>query len=205
MAVQRLADEQETAFTAALAAPGGVVGVGRIDQVLPFHFSASGPVRDDPTAVHEVADGQDTLPRLGWSVVASEVGFGWIDHSVPFQRSTSDPVAPPLARYCPTAVQADAELQETPANVASMAVAGIGVGRIVQAVPFQDSASGPADACHPTAIHREADEQDTPVSTLVFHFGSGTGTGWIAHLVPFHFSASGTPLLVWPWPEDFVL
>jgi hypothetical protein len=43
--------------------------------------------------------------------------------------------------YHPTAVQADAELHETPSSSAVMSSAGLGVAWVAQAVPFQRSAS----------------------------------------------------------------
>jgi len=72
----------------------------------------------------------------------------WTVQVVPFQFSARVKVAFVLVTYHPTAVQADAEVHETPDSALDVAPLGVGVDWRVHAVPFQRSASvdeiGPA-------------------------------------------------------------
>jgi hypothetical protein len=71
--------------------------------------------------------------------VVSLRGLGTTDHAVPFQDSIRGR-ARRFVVYIPTAVQALAEMQETPRRMSrSWAGLGLGLGSIDQAVPFQDS------------------------------------------------------------------
>jgi hypothetical protein len=99
---------------------------------------------------------------------------------VPFHRSASVPALEP-----PTAVQADAEVHDTPLSVAPP-WDGLGVGWMTQRVPFHRSASVPA-AEPPTAEHADAEVQDTAFSAPP---PAGLGVGWMRQLVPFHRSAT---------------
>jgi len=86
------------------------------------------------------------------------LGVAWIRQFVPFHRSASDTVAlvppealrPPavLIVVAPTAVQADGAVQDTVLSWLRPWVAGLGLGRNRQAVPFHVSASvsGPPTA-----------------------------------------------------------
>jgi hypothetical protein len=74
-----------------LGTPLGL-GVGLIDQVVPFHLSASVwlalPVNDVPTATQYDEFTQDTANR--WlSMTPSGLGDGLIDQVAPFHTSTS--------------------------------------------------------------------------------------------------------------------
>src|ERR1700722_14739117 len=96
----------------------------------------------------------------------SPVGLGvfWIDHVVPFQRSASVTVVVPLEES-PTAVQALADVHDTPYRKVNDAPAGLGVCWIDHLVPFQRSASVtvvvPLEES-PTAVQALADAHDTP-------------------------------------------
>jgi hypothetical protein len=92
-AVQPVAAVQDTLdrkLKAVLTPVGIGLGVGWIDQVVPFHCSASVvwlvPVPLCPTAEHALAAVQDTPER-----VPPPVGFavGWITQVVPFDCSAS--------------------------------------------------------------------------------------------------------------------
>jgi hypothetical protein len=92
-----------------------------------------------PTAV-QAADVHETpLSPLAVASVGFEVV--WMDQLVPFQRSASVRWVPVLAVKLPTAVQAVADVHETPLSPLAVAPAGFGVFSIDQVVPFQRSAS----------------------------------------------------------------
>ena len=90
-----------------------------------------------PTAMQSFLETQDTPLRAG-SIPAAALGVRWIDQRTPFQRSTRGNVPSPAA-YSPTAVQAAADVHETPARRAS-AVAGLAVVWIDQCPPRHRSA-----------------------------------------------------------------
>ena len=144
-AVQFVADVQETSVSEALWAPVGL-GPVWILQVVPFQRSASAAVEpvlksEVPTAVqfvadvHETASNELSAPPLG-------LGVDCIAQLVPFQRSARvDSVALiplPLAK-APTAMQAAADVHDTPASPLKDAPTGLGVGMdgASQAVPSQ--------------------------------------------------------------------
>jgi hypothetical protein len=63
------------------------VGVGEIDQVVPFQDSASAEVSEYPTAMHDVRP----VHEMSWrKLLFAPAGFGLgtNDHVVPFQDST---------------------------------------------------------------------------------------------------------------------
>jgi hypothetical protein len=107
---------------------------------------------------------------------------------VPFQLSARVPALEP-----PTAVQADADVQDTPLKP-PLPCGGLGVVWMVHLVPFHRSARVPA-AELPTAVHADAEVQDTPFRALP---PAGLGVVWMVHLAPFHRSARarGTPAVV---------
>jgi hypothetical protein len=83
--------------------------------------------------VHRVAELHDTLSRMvGRSPRTS--GVAWIDHVLPFHRSASESSLP----LFPTAVQALAEVHETPLNLPPNL--GLGVAWIDHVLPFHASA-----------------------------------------------------------------
>src|SRR6516164_4359666 len=189
-AVHADADVQATPFSS--PPPWGGLGVAWIRHRVPFHRSARvlalGVTGSEaPAAVHVVVDVQATPLRkpLPWG------GFGvaWIDHRVPFHRSASGP-APAL----PTAVHADAEVQDTPFRPPPWD--RLGVGWIRHRVPFQRSATAREApvvlTLAPTAVHADVDVQATP-SRLLNAVPDGLGVGRMRHAVPFHRSASVTP------------
>jgi hypothetical protein len=67
----------------------------------------------------------------------------------------------------PTAVQAVAEVQDTPLRLADSVPLGSGVRWTFQVVPFQRSARVPDRDVSPTAIHIVAEVQDTPLRLAV--------------------------------------
>jgi hypothetical protein len=108
-AMHAVAEVHDTPLNDPDVPPG--LGVVWTDQPVPFHRSASVvPPGPPPTAVHAVAEVHDTALRL--VVVGSAVV--WIDQLVPSQRSTN--VGPNERPENPNAVQAVAELHETPSS-----------------------------------------------------------------------------------------
>ena len=85
---------------------------------------------------------------------------------------------------CPVAVQALAEVHDTASR--TLEGWGLGVCRIVHAVPSHASASvlPPED---PTAVHTLAEVHDTPFRAL--RLAGGLGAARNDHAVPFHASA----------------
>ena len=130
--------------------------------------------------MHAVADAHDT----GLDSEPEGLGVGWIVQLVPSQRSAIGPV--------PTAVQAVAEMHETPDSWLNLL--WLGVGSIVQDVPSQRSASVAATLTStesPTAVHAVAEVHDTPYRP---ENGSAPllGVVWIVQLDPSQRSASVT-------------
>lgn len=82
-------------------------------------------------------------------------GVVWIVHVVPFHLSAKGASAPELLTYCPTAVQADDEEQETSARELLVAPAGFGVLCSVQPSPLIDTcciAKVPLSPLFPAAV-----------------------------------------------------
>src|ERR1700736_3848022 len=97
-------------------------------QAVPSHRSASilapPPAgKYEPTAVHVAGAGQDTRDKEG-ACAPTGAGVGCTDHAVPSQRSARgrEPLPPSPA---PTAVQAVALVQATPARLLN--VPGLGI------------------------------------------------------------------------------
>src|SRR5262249_10531928 len=122
---------------------------------------------------HAALEGQDTpisaVARKTSSDVPSApvtLGDAWIVHAEPCCVSASVRQAPGESRYAaPTAAQAPAAAQDTPASWLWAAPGGPAGACAVQVVPSQTSASarfgskpGP---CHPTAVHEVAVAQET--------------------------------------------
>jgi hypothetical protein len=125
--------------------------------------------------------------------------MGWMRHLVPFHRSARVPWS-----ELPTAWQADGPVQATPDSEANWTFGGLGVGWMRHLVPFQRSATvctiPVAECCSPTVVQAEAEVQDTgPRKVCTAPWGLGLGT--MAHLFPFHRSASD---LVGPSGEELV-
>jgi hypothetical protein len=73
--------------------PRTELGVGWIDQLVPFQASANAersplPSSTSPTAVQAVAEVHDTALRLGHGAPVG-LGVDWIDQLVPSQRSAN--------------------------------------------------------------------------------------------------------------------
>jgi hypothetical protein len=124
------ADVQDTPLSS--PPPWGGLGVAWIDHLVPFHRSARVLALGlkglaAPAAMHAVADVQATPLRkpLPWGAL----GVAWTDQRVPFHRSASGPAPDP-----PTAVHADAEVQDTPFRAPPWD--RLGVGWIRHRVPF---------------------------------------------------------------------
>src|SRR5215469_14103989 len=108
---------------------------------------------------------------------------------VPSQRSARVPAA-----ELPTAVHADAEVQDTPFR--KPPPAGFGMAWMLHLAPFHRSATArdtPAVVMlAPTAVQADADVQATPSKPLNA-IPDGLGVGRMRHEVPFHSSARLTP------------
>src|SRR5213080_263950 len=153
--MQRLAVVHDTPVRAALL---WMPGTGWMDHEVPSHRSAKAPL---PTAVQALGEAHDTL----LSCAPPVAGVAGIDHEVPSQASTSG--APLLS--LPTAIQAVAEPQDTPARKPPNCL--LGVGWMDQVVPFQRSASvrglPPESSTEvPTAVQALAEVQDTAARAL---------------------------------------
>src|SRR5215469_6984035 len=105
---------------------------------------------------------------------------------VPSHRSASAWNAPEELMSAPAAMQADADAQATVFRKVNWAPAGLGVGWMLQPVPFHRSARLPALE-FPTAVHTDADAQATPFSSPPPP--GGLGVAWMVQRVPFHRSA----------------
>src|SRR5215468_4252879 len=190
--------------TAARTPPGGGLGVCWMLQFVPFHRSASVPtglpalsVRA-PTAVQNEGGVQDT-PAKKLPGAPEGAGTGWICHRVPSHRSATSPVGKPeLSKDVPTAMQNMLAAHETPNRAVPGAPAGLGVGWMVQVVPFHRSARVPVglpklSVRAPTAVQATADVQDTAARKPP---PAGLGVCWMGHFAPSHRSTS-----VWKVPE----
>ncbi len=122
---------------------------------------------------------------------------------VPFHRSAS--VLMPLGgNELPAAVQAVADVHDTPLRLLPWAPLGLGVAWMAQLVPFHRSASvrpvPPLLLYPPTAVHAAADVHDTPLRALPWA-PAGLGVDWMDQLEPFHRSArarAAPALLLFP-------
>jgi hypothetical protein len=95
---------------------------------------------------------------------------------------------PELSRTPPTAVQAVADAHDTPARRLIGAPAGDGTGWMLQLVPFHLSAMTCPALLFPTAVHADADVQET-----AFKNAPGlpeVGVGWMLHEAPSHRSVT---------------
>jgi len=147
----------DTLFRKANWAPAGV-GVGWMLQLVPFHPSARVPAFDAPTAVQPEDVGQATLARK--PPPCAGLGVGWMLQLVPFHRSARVLALGVKALEPPTAVHADADMHDTPLSVAPP-WDGLGVGWMLQRVPFHRSARVVPSALPPTAVHAEGEVHDT--------------------------------------------
>ena len=203
-AVQVDIDVQDTPLNSLELTPSGV-GVGWMVQLDPVQCSANGVegptmcgeglVADPPTAVQAEAEAHDTELRE-LKALPGGLGEGWIVQLVPFQRSTRvvDAVAV-LLYVAPTAMQAVAEVHNTPLNKASV---GLGVVWIDQLVPFQRSTNVPrvVRLDHPpTAVHAVAELHDT-LSSSLFVAPAGAGVDRMDQVVPFQASTTAARLLL---------
>jgi hypothetical protein len=165
----------------------------------PFHRSASVPtglpalsVRA-PTAVQNEGEVQAT-PAKKLPGAPEGAGTGWICHCWPFHRSATSPVGKPeLSKDVPTAMQNVRAVQETPKRAVPGAPAGLGVGWMVQFVPFHRSARVPVglpklSVRAPTAVQATDDMQDTAARKPP---PAGAGVCWTRHRAPSHRSARG--------------
>jgi len=84
--------------------------------------------------VQALAEEQDTPENT--SVGPGGLGVVWVVQDVPFHRSARVTTSPELLRMLPTAVQALADVQDTPFRLVT-----VGPVWIVQVVPFHCSAS----------------------------------------------------------------
>jgi hypothetical protein len=208
-AVHAEADVHATLLRNPPCAWGGV-GIGKICQSVPFQCSARGPASSPwflsgaPTAMQSVLDVQATLFN---SAPEAPAGFGVAEmlQSVPFQRSASVPIGVPERSVAlPTAMQADIDGHATLPRMLPLAPTGLGVGRMLQRVPSQRSASvalgfPELSVAPPTAMQAEIDGHATLPRMLPLAPG-GLGVGRMLHRVPSQRSASVAPGV----PELFV-
>ena len=189
-AVQAVAVGQATLVKKMFPPPGGL-GVACTCHRVPFHRSARVVTRLElPAAVHADDEVQATPPRKLPSLFGLNVGT--ICQFLPFHRSASVPTAlPELSTLPPTAMQADGAVQATEFSVMNgAALAGLGVAWIRHRAPFHRSARVLPLLVFPTAVHAEADAQETPLRKAP---PAGLGVAWIRHRVPFHRSARVVP------------
>ena len=159
-----------------------------IRHALPSHRSASVPDDPDPTAVHADAELHATLLRP--LSAPAGLGVGATRQLVPFHCSASGTCVPALVVDIPTARQADDDVHATPARVAPVVPAGLGVGWTCQTVPSHRSANVPSEL-EPTTSHPAADVHATPFS-LTPVAPAGLGVDSIRHARPSQRSASRT-------------
>jgi hypothetical protein len=137
--------------------------------------------------MHTVADVQATPLRK--PMPCGGLGVAWTDQWAPSHRSASGP-APDL----PTAVHADADVQDTPFRLAPWDSSG--VGWIRHRAPFHRSATAweapVAVILDPTAVQADGAVHATP-SRLLTAPPRGLGVGRTRQEWPFHCSARVTP------------
>src|SRR5215472_14634529 len=121
---------------------------------------------------------------------ATRPGVGWLRHRPPLHRSARVTGDPGTVRSSPNAVQTVRTGHETPARATFWAPTGFGVAWTCQVRPFHRSASVLAGVWFPTAVHTEAEVQDTPLKAALGPPGAGLKVGTIRHVRPFHRSAS---------------
>src|SRR5260370_20722589 len=112
------------------------------------------------------------------------MGVGWMVQRTPFQRSASG-TCPILVLYTPTAMQARADVHDTPSSSPPVDPAGCGSGTILQRKPVQRSASVRFLPTLPTAMQARAEAHDTANSAAP----GACGVGWMTQRVPSHRSA----------------
>jgi hypothetical protein len=105
---------------------------------VPFQCSAKVPEFEAPTAVHAEADVHATPLRK--PPPAAGLGMAWIRHCVPFHRSARSVEAPWLLTTWPTAVHAEADVQDTLNSALSLAPRGLGVAWMAHWLPSHRSA-----------------------------------------------------------------
>jgi hypothetical protein len=192
-AVQAVADVHDTPLRPLSGTPLEF-GVDWIDQAVPFHRSAKvcaflNEIRLEPTAVQAVGDVHDTALNL----TGFPVGLGVVstDQLVPFQPSAKVTVPVVEIKLEPTAVQAVADVHETPLSVLDSALVGLGVVSIDQLAPFQRSANDTVSRVElelePTAVQAVADVHETELRRSP---PVGLGVLWIDQSVPFQRSAN---------------
>jgi hypothetical protein len=146
--------------------------VGWIDQRVPFHRSASVTTGFPelsvlaPTAVQD--DGEvHATPVKKLPGAPAGIGAFCRCQRAPSHRSEKSPTGKPeLLNAVPAAMHDDADVQLTPNRAAPAAPAGLGVAWMLHRVPFHRSARvvavGTNGLAAPTAVHADADVQDTP-------------------------------------------
>jgi hypothetical protein len=151
------------------------LGVGTMDQMLPFHCSIKvWPVPPlwlklslKPTVQQSAALRQATPERL--LVCEVVLGVGTMDQALPFQCSIKvccREVFPLGTVAVPTAQQSEASTQATPERLLACGLL-LGVGTTDQALPFQCSATLPLPVrAEPTAQQSELVTQVTPERML---------------------------------------
>jgi hypothetical protein len=148
------------------------LGVDWTDQRVPFHRSASVTTAFPelsvlaPTAVQDDGEVHATLLK---KLPGAPVGIGTVCRCqrAPSHRSEKSPTGKPeLLNAVPAAMHDDAVVQLTPNRAAAGAPAGTGVAWMLHRVPFHRSARGVEPGANglaaPTAVHADADVQDTP-------------------------------------------
>jgi len=145
---------------------------------VPFQCSTKVPEFEAPTAVH--AEDEMHATPLRKLPPAAGLGMAWIRHRVPFHRSARGVEAPWLLTAWPTAVHAEADVQDTLNSGLSLAARGLGVAWIDHVLPSQCSARGTTApeprVKSPTAVQEEELEQETPANWPVRAPGLGLGT-----------------------------
>src|SRR5215469_13872237 len=110
-------------------------------------------------------------------------------HLPPLHRSARVNGLEPV-RLSPTAVQTVLAGQATPAKKISWPPPGLGVAWTCHVRPFHRSASVLTGVWFPTAVHAEAEVQDTPLKPALGPVGAGLTVGTIRQVRPSHRSAS---------------
>jgi len=132
------AEDELHATLAKTAPPAAGLGMAWIRHRVPFHRSAKVPEFEAPTAVHAEADVHATPLRK--PPPAAGLGMAWIRHCVPFHRSARSVEAPWLLTTWPTAVHAEADVQDTLNSALSLAPRGLGVAWMAHWLPSHRSA-----------------------------------------------------------------
>jgi hypothetical protein len=138
--MQKAAERQATPCR---SAPVEGLGVGWVDQEMPFQRAAKALAFCAPTATQSLAETHDTSSNPpNKPLFTARLGVRWSDQRVPFQRSARVTPVPLWLVRSPTVVQATRDVHETPSGSLSLVPAGRGIASSDQRFAVATAAAG---------------------------------------------------------------